>query len=182
MLEALLELHADIFVFRHQLRGQHDEIAEINGVRLTQCILIDFVDFADFDRFLGSLDFVRRRICKRGPRLGQIVLRRDQLILAARDCLQDVDQLVGGLEQVLIMAQRKAREVRFQKRELGSLIENFDVGRASETARPFGDHLQAEAVECPDPHLDRRVPMGVGKPLTHLLSSLFREGECQDRT
>nr|WP_246719743.1 hypothetical protein [Methylocystis sp. H62] len=73
-MEPLLVLRANVLVLRYQLCRQHDEIAKIVGVLLKQRVLVDFVEFSDFDRLLGRVDLIRPRLSKRSGCFGEIFL------------------------------------------------------------------------------------------------------------
>ena len=165
-------------------RREPDQIAEIDGVGGRERLFIDPVDFGELQRLFGDLlgvGIVDRLGCReRGFGLGAIGGGADQLVLAARDRAQNMDQLVSGLVEVLVVVQRQLRQIVFEQGERPGLVEDADRRGSADAGGPFRDELIAEGVKGPGPHFDGGIGIHRGQALAHLFGRLVRKGEREE--
>ncbi len=159
--EGLLPVGQRLGEALEDLHGEHEHVVEVDGVRCVQPALVQLVHLRD-------------RLVPEGGDAREVVLRRDELVLRARDLRVDAarrealrvlpELLEAGLDEphlVLVVVDRERRAV-------------------AEPLRFTSEHAPAGGVEGQDPDRARGGAEHPLEALAHLPGRLVRERDRED--
>ena len=164
---------------RQKSAAAHDEIAEIELAGCLKGRVIGGIDCGNLLRLLFGDPLVV--VCLRHP-VGQRAkaVRRDQLVLGARDHLQNVAQRLGRLVKRQIMVERQARQHRLEQAKLIVEIDDLRMGGETQAVAELAQQIEAEGVEGSSPDLRRGFARNVSDPFAQLLGRLVGIGQDED--
>src|SRR6218665_2885964 len=105
-------------------------------------------------------------------REGAIARSIDNLILGARDGAQHVAQIQGRIPEVAIVLQVEPRKLVLQEFNGLRPVDQPWVRQQRQSVVKTANDVQAECVECADPHRRRRDRIAGGNPLAQFIGRL----------